>query len=50
MMALSEIPNEEIILIRFSPDINNPFIPMPAVPMSIATAFVLINVMKILKT
>lgn len=48
--ALSVIPKEEMDLIRFNPDKNKPFNPIPAVPMSIATAFPLIRVIKILKT
>ena len=50
LIALSARPKEENVLIRFKPDINKPFNPIPAVPMRMANALLRIRVIKILNT
>ena len=50
LTALSLIPKEVTVLIKFSPESNKPFKPIPAVPISNATALPRISVIKILNT
>jgi hypothetical protein len=48
--ALSATPSDVNVLIKFNPESNNPFKPIPAVPIRMATNLPRMSVINILKT